>query len=217
MRVLFLIFVLGFVASEFCYAERNVRVVVQLVELTKKEMDGLLEDGGAIHPEILGLVKSGGADVLDTVMITGRESERMEFFSGVEVIYPTEYNPPGYEGDIKFFYPPDRSIGGAFETKNTGVSLTIDSRIYPRNRYVSLRFEQQYVRLLRLQTWTEYRDQWGDGSLRMPIFEKWATDTNLNLEVGKTELVSVYAPQEQGPVPALPRRVMMFVRVDLVE
>ena len=62
----------------------------------------------------------------------------------------------------------------------------------------------------------EHRDQWGDGSMRMPIFKTLRLNTSIAVEPGKFELVSALAPKTDAPVPAISRKILVFVRADVL-
>jgi len=68
-----------------------------------------------------------------------------------------------------------------------------------------------------LDTYMEHMDEWGDASMRMPAYERWAANTSVLIVSGKSELVSVITPKQQPPPPAVARRIMLFVRADVIE
>ena len=66
---------------------------------------------------------------------------------------------------------------------------------------LDLRLAPEFVQQVDLLNWCEHRDEWGDASLRMPIFETWRTNTAVTLINGQFELVSVFTPRPADPVP----------------
>lgn len=208
-----------------CHADRDtpkqMRVSIQYIEMAHPAMTGLLENGekggAAVHARVMELLKTGDAKILDTTMVIARSGQKALVESICEQIYPTEYEPPGSEyQDITWFHPPSRSIV-AFETKNTGITLEIEPTLGTDGVIVDLRFIPEFVRRLRLDTFMEHKDEWGDSSQRMPVFEKWSANTSLTLMAGKFELVSVINPRDQAPPPAVSRRILLFVRADVIE
>jgi len=103
----------------------------------------------------------------------------------------------------------------AFETRNTGVTLDVEA-LLESDGTVELRLSPEIVTQLRLETWMEHVDQWGDGSMRMPIFETWRFKTSINLAPGKFEFVSALTPKATAPVPAVSRKILVFVRADIL-
>ena len=209
-----------------CHADRDtpkqVRVSIQYIEMAHPAMTELLgggdKGGAAIHAKAIEMAKTGDAKILDTSMVIARSGQKATVESIREEIYPTEYEPPGFEPpkDFRWFDPASRGFV-AFETRNTGITLEIEPTLGSDGVIVDLRFLPEFVRLLRHDIWTEHKDEWGDAFLRMPVFEKWAANTSLTLQSGKFELASVINPKDQAPPPAISRRVLLFVRADVIE
>jgi hypothetical protein len=105
----------------------------------------------------------------------------------------------------------------AFETQNVGLTLEVEPNVGNHPQIIDLRFSTQFVSRMRLDTWLDYKDQWGDASWRVPVFEKWVTTTSMILTSGKSELASVINPRDQPPPPAVSRRILLFVRTDILE
>lgn len=79
-----------------------------------------------------------------------------------------------------------------------------------------LQLTPQIVTRLRLETWMEHFDPWGDGSIRMPIYETWRFNTAISVAPGKFELVSALTPKSNAPAPAVSHKILVFVRADLL-
>jgi hypothetical protein len=47
------------------------------------------------------------------------------------------------------------------------------------------------------------------------IFETWRCNTSINLTPGKFEFVSALTPKANAPVPAVSRKILVFVRADI--
>lgn len=62
----------------------------------------------------------------------------------------------------------------------------------------------------------EHIDEWGDGSLRVPRFESQRANTTMTVAKGKFELVSTITPKPANPPPAVARRILLFVRADVL-
>ena len=207
-----------------CLAEdefpKHARVSIQYIEIPHAALTDLLGDGksgAAIHEEALAMAKSGEAKILETCMVVSYSGYKGRVLSALQEIYPTEYSPPGFEPpkDFKNINPPIRGVT-AFETRIAGITMEFEATIAFNNTMVDLRLLPEYVRRLRLETMMEYKDEWGDASLRMPIYETWSANTSLVLQSGKSELVSVITPAEQPAAAAPSRRVLLFVRADVI-
>ncbi len=204
---------------------RVIRVSVQYIEVPHpvltEWMSGSETSGPAIHAKAMALSKTGGAKILETSRVVCKSGQKASVESIREEIYPTEYAPPG----LPCNFPPRGSISDtpmnpklrsptAFETRNTGVTLEVEASTGSGGEIIDLQFSSQIVSRLRLETWMEHKDPWGNAPIRMPIFEKWGSKSSLSLQSGKFELAAVITPKSDAPVPAVARRILLFVRAD---
>lgn len=206
---------------------KMIRVCVQLIEVSHPVLTELLgspeKSGPAQHAKAIALSKEGKAMLLETAMVVSRSGGKATIESVREWIYPTEYNPTcvGLFGPPPVvpqpLTPPLRPFTStAFETRNAGVTLEVEPTLGENEQLIDLRFVPEWVRLDRFDTVMEHHDEWGDASLRMPVFEIWRANTSLTLMAGKFELASVITPKAQPPVPTVSRRLLLFVRADVV-
>jgi hypothetical protein len=105
----------------------------------------------------------------------------------------------------------------AFDTRNTGTMLSVAAEHLIGGRFIKLQLVLEIVSRSRLETMAEYRDKWGDASIRMPIYETWRTNTSLKVRSGKFALVSVIHPLRQQTAPFDDSRILLFVRADVME
>ena len=209
---------------------KHIRVWVQYIEVPHLKLSNWLNggkrSGHEIHAEAVKLAKDGGAKILETHMVMCGSGQRASIESIREEIYPTEYEPPQLPGT--FSSTPRRlpmsgdpmelrpNTPTAFETRNTGVTLEIEPAIGNNDAIIDLRLLPEIVTPLRLETWMEHVDQWGDTSFRFPIYETWRSNTTISLTAGKFELASVITPKAKAPSPMVPKRILLFVRADVV-
>lgn len=66
------------------------------------------------------------------------------------------------------------------------------------------------------ELWKRHVDEWGDASVKRPVFTRVNCQTMLTVEPGKFALAAVLSPQAQAPPPALVKQMMVFVRADLL-
>jgi len=204
-------------------APRHARVSVQYIEVPHAVLTELLggevTSGPALHAKAMEFSKTGEAMILETSVVVCRSGFKASAESVLEEIFPTEYQPPSLPcsfGNTYAVNPVMRYIS-AFETRNTGMTLQIELTVGDNPKIIDLRFDPEFVRRLRLETFLEHKDQWGDASRRMPVYEKWGTAASLILPSGKFELASVTTPKAQQPAPAPSRRILLFVRIDVIE
>lgn len=62
----------------------------------------------------------------------------------------------------------------------------------------------------------EYVDQWGDASVRMPVLETSRLNTSVSLMPGQFEMVGAITPKPNTPGPAVNRKLLVFVRADIL-
>ena len=142
--------------------------------------------------------------------------------SVAEIIFPSVYEPPGSDRlplakptAFRYRRAFDASVMSSFETRNTGTTLEIEPTIGGGNRLVDLRVSFDMIDFASLITWAEFRDQWGDASVRMPVFESKRLSSAITLAAGDFELWNVFSPKPLA-VPAETTRMMVFVRAEVV-
>lgn len=208
-------------------AAEQVRVSLQFIEVSHPMLTELLDETGghALHAKAVSLTKKGQAKILDSCVVTGRSGQKVTLESIREEIYPTEYKSPtlpcsiGSTPGLVLQKDPSNPLYrfiGAFETRNTGVSIEVDACIEEDGKTIGLLLSPEWVTPVRLETWDEHRDQWGDASFRMPVYETLRVNTGISVIPGKFELVSVITPKPVTPVPGASRKVMVFVRAEIV-
>lgn len=210
-----------------CLADQQplqTRVSLQFIEVAHPVLTEMLAgketSGQALHDKALALSNEGKAKILETCMVVCRSGQKATLETIREEIFPTEYQPPALPSHVSptvrlasdppvspFFRSPT-----AFDTRNTGVTFEVESTVSLNG--IDLRLSPQIVTPLPLQTWMEHVDTWGDGSIRMPIYESWSITTSINVKSGRFELVSAITPKPSAPVPAVSRRILVFVRAD---
>jgi hypothetical protein len=207
---------------------KQIRVSVQFIEVSHDNLTYLLASDDnceqALHEKALSLSKAGQAKLLETCMVVCRSGERACIESIREEIFPIEYRLPEFLNYI----PSDanrlsiqaprnplfREIT-AFDTRNTGVTFEVEADVNT-NGTIDLRLSPEIVTRMRLITHMEHVDQWGDGSYRMPVYETWRGNFPISVESGKFELVSTFSRKTNAPVPAVSRKILVFVRADIL-
>ncbi len=201
------------------------RVSLQFFEMSQPALTEMLaahqKSGLNFHDETLALTKSGNAKLLETCMVVCRNTEKVSLETIREEIYPTEYAPPRLPCDLSTGHrmphePPANPLcrtPTAFDTRNTGVTWEVWATA-AADGMISLALNPEIVSRLRLETHMEHTDQWGDGSIRMPIFEAWKIQSSISVKPGKFELVSALTPKANPQIPGVTRKILVFVRVD---
>jgi len=208
---------------------RVIRVTAEYVELSHEALSKTLaaprpSPGPALHAAVRALVAKRNARIIETSILTVLPSHRATAESFAELIYPTEYEPPGLgchpasESLTPTLNPSLRpGSSTAFETRNVGVSLEIEPTLNDNGRTVDLRLAPEILEYLRFAEWLEYRDEWGDASLGFPIFGSQRVNLRLTLEVGRFALAGVLTPiQKKAGGLDSGRKTLLFVKADVL-
>lgn len=208
-------------------APQHIRVSLQWIEVPHPLLTELTTgeklSGSAIHDAVMARAKEGKAKIVETGIVVCRSGQRSVIESIREEIYPAEYHPsrwnvapaPEQLPPIPPFNPAYRNFT-AFDTRNTGVTITVEPTLSELEGQIDLRFEAEVISPSRLITWMEHKDPWGDASVRMPVFERWSVNTGLSLTNGKFELATVISPKPTQPAPAVLKKILLFVRGDVI-
>lgn len=202
---------------------KQIRVSLQFIEVAHPVLTEMLAAGQPMHDKAFALAKEGKARILETCMVMCRSGRKATLESIREEIFPTEYTSPqlpcGNPSNVRLASdPPTNPLfrsPTAFDTRNTGVTFKVESTV-SSNGTIDLHLSPDIVTPLRLETWMEHVDRWGDASIRMPIYESWRLNTSINVESGKFELVSAISPKSNAPVPAVMRKILVFIRADIL-
>ncbi|MCW1885664.1 hypothetical protein OKA04_13070 [Luteolibacter flavescens] len=209
-------------------APRQLRVMVQVIEvphavLTKWNSAGIVK-GADLHESAVKLVETGEAQIVETSVVIARTGEKALVETIGERIYPTEYEPPELPTNVGItpvdpaFKLPDFTLAhrmtSSWETRDTGSSMEVAPLIDEgETYYLNLRFNM--VDLPALTLWSEFVDELGDASVRMPEFETRRWTGALTLAPGVFELCTVFTPKPAA-VPAATTRQMVFARCEVL-
>jgi hypothetical protein len=227
-RAIFLI-LLAVVAKATALDDRPkmIRVTVQVIEvrhaMLAKWTSAAKLKGREIHDSAVELAATGAAEIVETNVLICRSGEKALVESVGEWIYPTEYEPPGEIGlplkpvddKARFARPLRPSDFISFETRNAGTVVEIEPTLSQGDKLVDLRISFDIVKRASLETWMEFRDEWGESSVKRPIFDSWRLSTGATLTAGNFELVNVYSPKPVA-VPAAATRQLVFIRADVL-
>ncbi|WP_193210623.1 hypothetical protein [Luteolibacter marinus] len=209
----------------------QVRVTLRMIEVPHPALTGWMGQPGVqgkeLHAKAVALALEGGAEIVETTVLTVRSGEKATSESFAEVIYPTEYEPmefpsrlPDGKGpnpfEFELFPRPNNGAPVSWETRNAGVELEIEPFLYAEKGVVDLRIAFEWVSRAAMTTWTEFRDQWGEASLKMPVFATKKLTGGLTLEPGGFELFNVFTPQPAA-VPAALTRMLVFVGAEILQ
>ncbi len=230
MRVFATIFTAAFLLNSGAvvaedYVPKNIRVCVQFIEMPHTSLTELMsvksQPGHVLHEKAMAMTKEGKAKLLESSMIIGRSGQRATIETVQELIYPTEYEPPGYVPPTPPPNPPPAPRPSlcapcAFETRNAGTTFEIEPTLDESGHLCDLRFIPEMVDSSHFNTLWKYKDEWGDASYVQPTFEAWRVNTQMTFQVGKFDLAATITPRPADPVPATLRKILVFIRCDVI-
>lgn len=207
-------------------AAQQVRVTVRVIEVPHAELTkwtaGEKPGGPKLHDRAVKLALAGGAEIVDTNVLVVRSGERAVLESIAEMTYPTDWDPPDGLGAAKPpdakqpWHPPLRPTDMvSFETRNAGTTLELEPVVFHNGGMIDLRLSYETVDRDALETWVEFRDEWGDASVRMPVFGSRRAGTSVTLRPGHFELANVFTPKPAA-APAAITRQLVFVAAELL-
>jgi len=217
-----------------------VQVQVEFVELSHEKMTELLflsspesSDATALRKQLGEMATSGEARVLETMMVVARNGEKASSEGIKEFIYPTEYEPAEIPNEVDL---PDKKGGltpedvkllwmlrtpatpTAFETRNLGSTLEVEANLGEDGRIIDLRFAPEIVWHTGNTVWNKTTDGAGNVStIEMPLIYKLAVNTAITCIDGQYTLVAALSPKDQNGVMDFARKVMVFVKCDVMK
>jgi hypothetical protein len=213
---------------------KMIQVQVEFIELPHKALTKLLfladpktSDGTALRKKLQEMVEKDEAEVLETQVVVGKNGQKATNESIHEFIYPTEYQPPGLPENNSGSAPdasPKTSIAPgevalptAFGTRNLGSTLEVEGKLSHDNKFVELRFVPELVWHTGNTEWLESKDALGNVSkVQMPDFYTIRTNTSVTCVPGQYQMVSVLSPKDSKGELDQTRKVMVFVKCDIV-
>lgn len=208
-----------------------VRVQVEYVEMSHEDLTKLLFldkpeslDATNLRKTVQAMVEKKQAKIIDTQMVTMPSGEKSTSDSRHEFIYPTEYEGPASADDIKKAieqapaFPSNPATPTAFETRNVGSSLEAEVAVDAENRLVDFRVRTEFIWYTGDVVWQEWKVKKGKRlTVKMPNFYTVEVDGSGFSVSGKYYLFSVVSPKDVKGAVDVDRKVMIFVKCDVME
>jgi len=216
-------------ATTLFSAADQARVTVRIFEMPHPTLTALLADptatGKALHEKSLQLGAERKAETIDTAVLTARSGQKATLESIAELIYPTEppYSemPPSVGStdlsesnqlEVSSFLRPTPP---AFETRNTGSRIEVEPTFSSSEKFIDLIIRMDLVSRDGFTSWHEFVDQWGEASIRFPIFDTMRVNLALTLPSGEFQLINVFTPKPAA-IPAVDIRRLVFVSATIL-
>ncbi|MEO1843058.1 MAG: hypothetical protein ABGZ37_02150 [Akkermansiaceae bacterium] len=183
-------------------------------------------DSTPLRKEVQDLVKEGKAEVIETAICLARPGQKATTESNREHIYPTEYEPPEIPNEVQIDGKGEAAALAqlitpatptAFETRLVGTTLEIEPNIGADSRIIDVRFSPEIVYHTGEAMWESAKDSLGnEDNIRMPLFYSLRTSTGLTVRDGQYRFVGLLSPKGEDGESDRARKVMMFLKCDLI-
>ncbi len=205
-----------------------VQVQVEYIELSHKALSKLLflaepdaTNGTTLRKKLQAMVEKDEAEVLDTQLVVCRSGYKATNESIHEFIYPTEYEPPSLP--CNFTSGPSSTVAGenplptAFDARNLGGSLEMEPSIDEEGKIVDLKCIPELVWHPGNTTYLERKNTLGDiYKLEMPDIYAIQLNTSVTCVAGQYLMAAVLSPKDTKGDTDLTRKVMVFVKCDIL-
>ncbi len=168
------------------------------------------------------LVEEDLAEVVETLLCTGRSNQVIQARTGLELVYPTEYARPGEPTSAADEESAEATRTGRphpmdFDMRELGSTMRLEPVVDPTGQVVDLRIECESVHHVKNETWAEWKDSLGDASVRMPALYSVNVETSVTLLAGKPLMIAAISPKAEDGQPDTNRKLMIFVRCDVLK
>ena len=197
---------------------------VEFIEVTQERYTALVAgnhttgNDSALREELAAMVTKGEAEVVETLVCTARDCHTVTTESVTEFIYPVEFDPQELppNADSKGLEDAAGPAPAAWDQRNLGSTLEVETVFDHESGTVDLRFDAEMVRLIKNWIWFEWNGKHGTCHIQTPVFYTLRCNQNVFLIPGQPLLASTLTPKGQDGMPDPTRKVMVFVKCDLI-
>lgn len=211
---------------------KMVRVQVEFIDLAHDQLTALMfgerksTDDTELRKQVGELVAQNKATIVETMICLATSGQKATTESIKEFIYATEYEPAEMPNNVQTGAAGDKAAPveglatgptpSAWDTRNTGSTLEVEPTAAADGKSVSLRFVPEIVYHLGEHVWSEWRDLRGNADIKMPMFYTLRINSAVTTLAGQPLLVAALSPKGQDGNPDRTRKVMVFVRCDVI-
>ena len=215
---------------------KMIRVQVEFVEVEHEDYTRLMSrnadtsDATELRKKLAEMVEGDRAEVVETMMVVCRSGEKATAESIRELIYPTEYEPPGLPGSIHLKPSPQQirqtvlraflrlpAAHTAFETRSVGSTFEIAPTVGVSGKVIDLRFAPQVLVLAGHEVYADYEALGGHRHQdKWPIFANLRVNTALTCRDGQYALATVLTPWDDEGQLDPSRKMMVLVKCDVL-
>ncbi|MFT6864061.1 MAG: hypothetical protein ACJAVK_002623 [Akkermansiaceae bacterium] len=207
---------------------RVIRVSAEFIEMPEATYTKLISkprssaDDTDLRAACAKLVEAGEASVLETMCVTALPGQSATTASIAEYIYPTEYEPGEVPEEVNGIAPGPNSPWGTpptpsvFDAKNTGSTFEVEASIDQNDSFIELRFTPTIIWHVDTVNWGADKPSGAAGPIEMPTFYVLSVRTGAVVTPGNPTLVATLSPKNDKGFTDFSRKVMVFIRADLL-
>jgi hypothetical protein len=201
-----------------------IQTQVEFIEVTQNRYTALLAgkhttgNDDALRQKLAAMATKGEAEVVETMVCMARDRQKATAESITEFIYPTEYEPPELPSDAgsKGADEPTGPAPSAWDTRHLGSTLEVEPTLDEDTGAVDIRFVADVVRHVKNWVWLEWNGKHGASHVQMPVFHALRCNQSVVVMPGQPLLAATLTPKGQDGMPDASRKIMVFVKCDLI-
>jgi len=217
-----------FAAPEDLSLPRMIRVHAEFIEMPHATYTALMakprsgSNDSDLRQKCTDLIASGEARLVESLMANVIPGQNATAESIGEYVYPAEYDPPGIGDRIedltKYFIRPAGSPPSwpSYETKNTGSTFEVEAQIDNNAPIVDLRFSPTIISLSGKTVWSTWKNKETSIDTTTPFFYVLSARTGVSVVASEPFFVSALSPQDAQGYMDSSRKIMLFVRADIL-
>jgi hypothetical protein len=208
-----------------------VRMQLEYIEMPKADLTRLLmedkpvtTDATALRMKVQDKVDKQEADIIDTQLVLSKSGFKAFSESRHEFIYPTEYEPPSLpcggrtKKTLSETFNSYLGAPTAFETRNLGSILEAEVTAPAGGRLVEFKVLSSFLWHTGNNVWQTWKGEAGaELEIRMPDFYVLEVNTSGVCVSGQYSLLSVVSPKDQKGEVNPDRKVMVFMKCNVLE
>jgi hypothetical protein len=213
---------------------RIVRTRVEFIEVPHATFTTLMAGGqtiandDAIRAQAGQLIAKGEAKLLESMLAVSPSGHKLRTQSIREFAYATEYEPAEVPSIVRLAasdliekeHLPELATGptpSAWDTRNLGSTLEVESSITDFGRSVFLEFRPEIVHHSGNQVWVGWKGRHGRANIEMPDFYTLRCTGSVMIPEGRFLMVAALDPRDAAGVTDPSRKVMVFVKCDILD
>lgn len=217
--------------------QRQLRIQVEWIELSHEDYTALMDEPDSAHPartrsgndgpireKLAAMIKAEKARIIETAAVIARSGQRAKVESIYEYIYPAEYDAPlgARPTNDSPPQPPESALQppnpAAFETRNVGTTVEVDPVIGADGMTIDLNLNPELVYLVDQAVWGKHKTKINKVAIKTPVFYTMRVTTSITTMAGEYSFIGVQSPPNtESGKPDTDRKVMVFVKADLLE